>query len=181
MGGLSPLVPSSRERPPGNSDGVLRAHPAHPAVHRALLPKPHLLPLPQVFPVPDASGRGQKTMELWGTRRHQGVAWGTGAEGRQRSPSPHSQNHSSSQLCCCGAHKKEGPVRQPLGCLTDGQEVTLPVVSEGLGLGRGLSSLAWRHMEEGDSWGPSGRREESGGVGNAELQCGAKEGVRRPN
>ncbi|XP_066133064.1 cytosolic phospholipase A2 epsilon [Saccopteryx bilineata] len=30
-------------------------------------------------------------------------------------------------LCCCGAHKKNDPVSQPLDCLTDGQAVTLPV------------------------------------------------------
>uniref|UniRef100_G1PIV8 Phospholipase A2 n=1 Tax=Myotis lucifugus TaxID=59463 RepID=G1PIV8_MYOLU len=37
------------------------------------------------------------------------------------------RNHSSFQLCCCGAHRKKGPVSQPLDCLTDGQAVTLPV------------------------------------------------------
>ncbi|XP_070261021.1 LOW QUALITY PROTEIN: cytosolic phospholipase A2 epsilon [Myotis yumanensis] len=30
-------------------------------------------------------------------------------------------------LCCCGAHRKNGPVSQPLDCLTDGQAVTMPV------------------------------------------------------
>ncbi|XP_045439551.1 cytosolic phospholipase A2 epsilon isoform X4 [Pipistrellus kuhlii] len=30
-------------------------------------------------------------------------------------------------LCCCGAHRTKGPVSQPLGYLTDGQEMTLPV------------------------------------------------------
>nr|XP_019580981.1 PREDICTED: cytosolic phospholipase A2 epsilon [Rhinolophus sinicus] len=30
-------------------------------------------------------------------------------------------------LCCCGMHKKNGPVCQPLNCLPDGQTVTLPV------------------------------------------------------
>ncbi|XP_015413120.1 PREDICTED: cytosolic phospholipase A2 epsilon [Myotis davidii] len=30
-------------------------------------------------------------------------------------------------LCCCGAHRKNDPVSQPLDCLTDGQAVTLPV------------------------------------------------------
>ncbi|XP_032272897.1 cytosolic phospholipase A2 epsilon [Phoca vitulina] len=30
-------------------------------------------------------------------------------------------------LCCCCAHRKTSPVRQPLDCLPDGQTVTLPV------------------------------------------------------
>ncbi|XP_059560524.1 cytosolic phospholipase A2 epsilon [Myotis daubentonii] len=30
-------------------------------------------------------------------------------------------------LCCCGAHRKNSPVSQPLDCLADGQAVTLPV------------------------------------------------------
>uniref|UniRef100_A0A3Q2HHE3 Phospholipase A2 n=1 Tax=Equus caballus TaxID=9796 RepID=A0A3Q2HHE3_HORSE len=30
-------------------------------------------------------------------------------------------------LCCCCAHKKTGPICQPLDCLPDGQTVTLPV------------------------------------------------------
>ncbi|KAM8783927.1 cytosolic phospholipase A2 epsilon [Rhynchonycteris naso] len=33
----------------------------------------------------------------------------------------------SCRLCCCGSHKKNGPVSQPLDCLTDGQAATLPV------------------------------------------------------
>lgn len=68
-------------------------------------------------------------MELWGTRRHQGMAWG--AWGRQAARGayyPHSQSHPSFQLCCCGMHKKNGPICQPLGCLPDGQTMTLPVV-----------------------------------------------------
>ncbi|XP_036154252.1 cytosolic phospholipase A2 epsilon isoform X5 [Myotis myotis] len=30
-------------------------------------------------------------------------------------------------VCCCGAHRKNSPVSQPLDCLADGQAVTLPV------------------------------------------------------
>ncbi|KAM5240886.1 cytosolic phospholipase A2 epsilon isoform 2-T2 [Hipposideros larvatus] len=30
-------------------------------------------------------------------------------------------------LCCCGTHKKHGPICQPLDCLPDGQTMSLPV------------------------------------------------------
>lgn len=70
---LSPLISSSRETPSGDSYRVLRAHTAHLPAPGAQLPKTCLLSLPQVLPVPDACGPAQEPMELWGTKRHQGV------------------------------------------------------------------------------------------------------------
>lgn len=52
--------------------------------------------------------------------------------GCQRSPSPPHRTRPSFQLCCCCAHRKNSPVRQPLDCLPDGQTVTLPVVRAGV-------------------------------------------------
>lgn len=72
-GSLSPLVSSSREGPPSDSDRVLRAHAAHLPTPGAQLPKTCLLSLPQVLPVPDACGPAPEPVELWGTRRHRGV------------------------------------------------------------------------------------------------------------
>lgn len=69
--GLSPLVLSSSEGPPGDSDRVLRGHPAHLTLPGALRPKPCLLPLPQVLPAPDPRGGAQEPVELCGRRLRQ--------------------------------------------------------------------------------------------------------------
>ena len=63
-GGLSPLVLSSREGPPGDSDGVLRAHPAHLTLPGVPLLKPCLLPIPQILPARGARGVAQEPMDL---------------------------------------------------------------------------------------------------------------------
>ena len=63
-GGLSPLVLSSREGPPGDSDGVLRAHPAHLTWPGALRLKLRLLPVPQALPARGACGVAQEPVDL---------------------------------------------------------------------------------------------------------------------
>ena len=136
---LSPLAPSSREGPPGDSDRVLRAHSAHLTVPGALLHKPGRLPLPQVFPVPVARGHAQKPMELWGKRRHLGVAWGTGAGGLPEEPPAPTYRTTSSLPALLLWHAQERPC-QPAPGLPQRWPGDDHAPGEGLVLGRGLLS-----------------------------------------
>lgn len=134
-GGLSSLVSSSREGPPGDSDRVLRAHAARLTTPGSLPPKPCLLSLPQVFSVPDARGDAQKAMALWGTGGIGGWRGGLGLAGCQMSPSPPLTEppilpalllwHAQEERPCLPAPQL--PPRWP-----DGD----PACGEGLGLGR---------------------------------------------
>lgn len=68
---------------------------------------------------------------------------------------PH-RTHPPFQLCCCCAHKKKGPVCQPLDCLPDSQAVRLPVVRAWVWEGA-LEQLSLELLCQGDGEREQGR------------------------